>query len=65
MTPQPFPSAAQFARLVLLPDALDATGEPRIALALCALAPGRRGGLVIFPTIAAALTAKRDMEAAR
>ncbi|MBX6747468.1 MAG: hypothetical protein IRY87_36015 [Acetobacteraceae bacterium] len=52
-------------RLLLLPDAPDADGQPRVALALPTLSTGRRAALVIFPTIAAALAAKRAMEAAR
>lgn len=52
-------------RLLLLPDAPDANGQPRVALALPALSTGRRAALVIFPTIAAALAAKRRMEASR
>ena len=59
------PSAAPLARLVLLPDASDAEGWPRVALALSAFATGCRAALVIFPTIAAALAAKRYMEAAQ
>ena len=65
MTGSPFPSATQHARLVLLSDAPDAEGQPRVALSLSALATGRRAALVIFPTIAAALDAKRDIEANR
>jgi hypothetical protein len=47
-------------RLVLLDACRDAEGQPRPAL----LIPGRRGPTV-FPTIEAALAAKRMMEAAR
>jgi hypothetical protein len=54
-------AASQAPRLVLLPDALDAEGQPRVALATSATT-GRRAALVLFPTIAAALAALRDME---
>ena len=53
------------ARLVLLADAIDAEGQPRVGLALPAIATGRRAALVIFPNLAAALDAKRDLEANR
>jgi len=61
----PLPNAGPHARLVLLLDAPDADGQPRVALALSAVATGRRAALVIFPNIGAALAAKRDMETAR
>ncbi len=47
-------------RLLLLADALDTDGLPRPALAI----PGRRLPTT-FPTLAAALSALRTMEAAR
>ena len=65
MTALPLPGEASQTRLVLLSDALDAEGQPRVALALSALATGRRAALVIFPNLAAALDAKRDLEANR
>jgi hypothetical protein len=52
-------------RLLLLPDAPDAEGRPRVALSLPALSPGGRGALMIFPTITAALAELRRMEASR
>ena len=61
----PLPNAGPHARLVLLPDAPDAEGQPRVALALSAVATGRGAALVIFPRIGPARAAKRDMEAAR
>ncbi|WP_160935891.1 hypothetical protein [Teichococcus coralli] len=45
-------------RVLLLPDAADREGEPRPALAV----PGHRLPL-IYPTLAAALQAKRELEA--
>lgn len=61
----PLPGEVSHTRLVLLSDALDADGQPRVALAMSALATGRRAALVIFPNLAAALDAKRDIEATR
>ena len=52
-------------RLLLLPDAADPEGAPRPALLLPNLRPGARPVLRAFPTLAAALAAKRTMEAAR
>lgn len=54
-------------RLALLPDALDADGQPRPALIVTPPAErvNRRAVLRIFPTVAAALAAKREMEAGR
>ena len=51
--------------LLLLPEAPDADGEPRAALLLPHVRPGRRPKLPAFPNIAAALAAKRDMETGR
>jgi hypothetical protein len=51
------PAPRQPIRLLLLPDARDAEAEPRPALAI----PGQRLP-TIFPTVAAALAAKRAME---
>jgi hypothetical protein len=45
-------------RVLLLPDAMDPQGEPRPALAI----PGRRLP-VVYPTVTAALEAKRGFEA--
>jgi len=56
--------AAPPIKLHLLPDALDAEGQPRAGL-LVPPSPGsasRRTVMVLFPTIAAAVAAKRDME---
>ena len=54
-------------RLALLPDALDADGQPRPALIVTPAAErvNRRAMLRIVPTVAAALAAKREMEAGR
>ena len=52
-------------RLLLLPDAADPEGTPRTALLLPNLRPGSRPVLRAFPTLAAALAAKRTMEAVR
>lgn len=52
-------------RLLLLTDAPDAEGQPRVALSLPTLSTGRRAALVIFPTITAALAELRRMEASR
>lgn len=60
MTEQPQPSL----QILLLVDALNAEGEPRAAVARPTVS-GRRGMLAIFPTVAAALAAKREMEAGR
>lgn len=63
-TPRGMADAAAPVRLLLLPDAADARGTPRPALLVpgpCAGRPKPRA----FPTIAAALAAKRNMEAAR
>jgi len=49
LTPQP--------RLALLPDYATSTGEPRPALLLPGMPP------LVFPTMTAALTALRDMQA--
>lgn len=49
------------ARLVLLDNARDADGEPRVAL----MPPGPRGVPIAFPTIADALAALRQQEAAQ
>lgn len=51
--------------LLLLPEAPDADGEPRAALLVPHVRPGRRPKLRAFLSIAAALAAKRDMEAGR
>lgn len=54
-------------RLQLLPDAPDAEGEPRCAL-LLPPAPGavsRRPVLRLFASLAAAVEAKRQLEAGR
>lgn len=48
-------------RLVLLADALDTEGQPRVALATSATT-GRRSALVLFPSLAAALAALREIE---
>lgn len=56
--------AASPIRLLLLPDATDAEGGPRPALLLPPASAGKPK-LRVFPTIAAALAAKRSMEAAR
>jgi len=61
----PLRPTAPAPRLLLLPDAPDADGQPRVALALPTLSTGRRAALVIFPTIAAALAALRTMEGVR
>lgn len=53
--------------LVHLPDAQDDTGEPMVGL-LVSTGPAntkRRPLLRIFPTVAAALTAKRALEGSR
>ena len=50
-------------RLHLLPDVLDEGGEARAALELPA-APGRRAVVVLFPSVAAAVVAKRALETA-
>lgn len=53
--------------LVHLPDAPDASGEPMVGL-LVSTGPintKRRPLLRIFPTVAAALTAKRALEGSR
>lgn len=57
--------AATSIRLHLLPDAPDAEGEPRAALLVPASSPalGRRPALLLFANIAAAIAAKREMEA--
>jgi hypothetical protein len=54
-------------RLVQIPAAVDADGEPRIALEVLPR-PGsmsRRPTLLMFASMAAALASKREMEAAR
>jgi hypothetical protein len=54
-------------RLVQIPAAVDADGEPRIALEVLPR-PGsvsRRPVLMMFGSMAAALASKREMEAAR
>ena len=51
--------AGAVARLVLLENTRDTDGEPRIAI----LPPGPRAVPVAFPTMAAALTALRNLEA--
>jgi hypothetical protein len=54
-------------RLVQIPAAVDADGEPRIALEVLPQ-PGsvfRRPVLMMFASMAAALASKREMEAAR
>ncbi len=48
-------------RLALLPDLLDGAGEPRAALEMPP-EPGRRAVVRVFATVAAALSAKREME---
>ena len=52
-------AAGPAVRVILLDTCRDAEGRPRPALMI----PGRRGPTV-FPTIAAALAAKRSIEAA-
>ena len=56
--------AAQPIRLLLLPDAADAEGGPLPALLLPTASAGM-SKLRAFPTIAAALAAKRSMETAQ
>jgi hypothetical protein len=69
----PRPSQAQSAlpigeacpvRLLLLADATDDDGRPRVALALPAEPNGHRPPLLLFPNMTAALAAKRQAEAA-
>jgi hypothetical protein len=48
-------------RLTLLPDLLDGAGEARAALQM-PTAPGRRAVVQVFATVAAALSAKRELE---
>ena len=62
--PAPLPCAPSI-RLLLLPDAADPEGMPRPALLLPDLRHGARPVLRAFPSVAAALAAKRTMEAAR
>ncbi|MBB5695518.1 hypothetical protein FHS87_003577 [Roseomonas pecuniae] len=60
------PAGCPFIRLVHVPNALDADGEPRVALELPP-SPGavsRRPALLMFASIAAALTHKRQAESA-
>jgi hypothetical protein len=59
-------SGAAPIRLHLLPEALDRDGEPRAALVVPPSASryGRRSITLLFPSIAAAVAAKRSMEAA-
>lgn len=54
---------AQPARLILLADAVDEQGLPRVALALPQQPNGHKPPLVLFPSITAALQAKRQIEA--
>jgi hypothetical protein len=51
-------------RLHLMPEALDRDGQPRAALVVPPTPSryDRRTVTLLFPTIAAALAAKRDME---
>jgi hypothetical protein len=61
------PAACLPIRLVHIPNATDADGEPRIALEL-PLRPdslSRRPMLMMFASIAAALDSKRQMEGQR
>lgn len=55
------------ARLVLVPNLSDAAGEPLVALGLPPMpgAPRQRPVLRMFATVAAALSAKRSLEAAQ
>jgi hypothetical protein len=60
-------SYTPMARLVQIPNAHDADGEPRVALELPPR-PGsvsRRPILMMFTTMAAALASKRTLEAAQ
>ncbi|MBX6747298.1 MAG: hypothetical protein IRY87_35150, partial [Acetobacteraceae bacterium] len=50
-------------RLILLADAVDEQGLPRVALALPQQPNGHKPPLVLFPSITAALQAKRQIEA--
>lgn len=56
----PSPDHPQPLRLVLLPAALDANGEVRVAL----LPAGPRPVPTVFPSVAAAIAALRDMQVA-
>jgi hypothetical protein len=60
-------NAGPSARVVYIPNAVDADGEPRVALEVPPR-PGsvsRRPVLMVFATMAAALNGKRMMEGAR
>ena len=54
-------------RVIYVPGALDADGEPRVALEVPprAGAASRRTALIVFGSMALALSAKRAMEAGR
>jgi hypothetical protein len=58
------PGFARPIRLLMLADATDDNGYPRIALALPAEPSGRLPPLMMFRTMDAALAAKRQAEAA-
>jgi hypothetical protein len=62
--PDMVPSAPEI-RLLFLPDAADPDGLPRPALLLQGERPSALPVLRAFPNIAAALDAKRSMEARR
>ena len=57
-------AAAPAIQLHVLPEGLDRDGQPRVALVLPAEGGGRtrRAVTLLFPTIAAAVAAKRHME---
>jgi len=54
-------STATAIRLHLLPDVIDEDGSPKAALQMPPV-PGRRAVVLVFGSIAAALSAKRELE---